>query len=464
MTLNNKEYDSKLKQKGILYRRIGEYITSLVPIDHICLVCGTITNKPPKKVLAGVGCKTCSTKKLTWTNEEYDDKIKSTTYRRIEDYINNLTEIDHKCIVCGSVHKVRPASVLQGHNCKFCSNRASRTTEAHLEDIKGRSISCIGEYINNKTPIEYTCDVCGITWKAKPNNIVSKESGCPNCAKAIKISKGESAILEFIKSIYSGWIVTNDRHILEGKELDIVLPDLGLAFEFNGIYWHREELAGKEYHLNKTKAVEDFGYQLIHINEDEWVNKQDIVKSRIKSILGNTDKIGARKCTIREVSEATSTEFLNTNHIQGSCVSTHRYGMYLGDELVALMTFGIPRYSKDYKFELLRYCSILDYTVVGGASKLLKYFRSLNAGSIVSYSDRRWSVGKLYSTLGFKLSHNSSPNYRYYKGLKSLSRNQCQKHKLVELGYSIELTEKKIMEQRGYHAVYDSGNTVWVLQ
>ena len=76
----NEIYEQKLAAKNIPDKRIGNYTTALVPIEHECTICGIITIKPPKKVLAGVGCKTCSTKKLTWTNEEYDDKIKSTTY------------------------------------------------------------------------------------------------------------------------------------------------------------------------------------------------------------------------------------------------------------------------------------------------------------------------------------------------------------------------------------------------
>ena len=58
---------------------------------------------------------------------------------------------------------------------------------------------------------------------------------------------------------------------LEGQELDIVLPDLGLAFEYNGVYWHSEKFKDKNYHLNKTNTLkENIGYKLIHINSDEW--------------------------------------------------------------------------------------------------------------------------------------------------------------------------------------------------
>jgi len=102
--------------------------------------------------------------------------------------------------------------------------------------------------------------------------------------------------------------------------------------------------------------------------------------------------------------------------------------------------------------------------VVGGASKILKYFREHNKGSIVSYGNRSWGVPTLYSNLNFTLVGYSEPNYRYYKGVESLSRYQCQKHKLVAQGYPSDKTEVEIMKSRGYLRVYDCGNSVWEMK
>jgi hypothetical protein len=131
------------------------------------------------------------------------------------------------------------------------------------------------------------------------------------------------------------------------------------------------------------------------------------------------------------------------------------------------MTFGIPRFTKEYDYELIRYCCKLNTTVVGGASKLLKYFRSKHAGSIISYADRRWSTGNLYAKLGFSFKHNSAPGYKYYKGKKVLSRYQCQKHLLKTLFPELweeAKSETAIMSEAGYNKVFDCGNSVWVLK
>jgi G:T-mismatch repair DNA endonuclease (very short patch repair protein) len=66
----------------------------------------------------------------------------------------------------------------------------------------------------------------------------------------------EREVYEFILSLYNKEIIRNDRTVLNGKELDIYLPDYNLAIEFNGLYWHSEDYVGKNYHLNKTIECE----------------------------------------------------------------------------------------------------------------------------------------------------------------------------------------------------------------
>jgi len=460
----NELHDKKLLERGIKYTRIGNYTTQYEKIEYKCHGCGLVELKTPKGVLGGRGCKACFTKSLTKTSEQYDEEISESTYTRLEPYRCALTEILHKCKKCGSEHLVRPQSVINGHECRFCANRASKTTSSYIEELEGRSIEVLSEYVGNKALVLHKCTVCNHEWKARPNNVLSKDSGCPNCALAASTSRGEKELLEFIHSTYTGWIIENDRTILDGKELDIVLPDLGIAFEYNGVYWHNSDNVGKYYHINKTNSCfNNSGYTLIHVFEDMWENKKDILKSRIRSLFGITTKIYARNCEVREI--AFPYDFLEENHLQGAgTTSSINLGLYYLDELVAVMTFSTPRFTKGYKYELIRFCSLLDITVVGGASKLLKYFKSTYPGNIISYSNKTWSNGNLYKQLGFTYLRTSEPNYRYYKGIKSLSRMSCQKYKLVEQGFDPNLTEEQIMKDRGYFKVYDAGNDVWGLE
>lgn len=147
----------------------------------------------------------------------------------------------------------------------------------------------------------------------------------------------------------------------------------------------------KKYHLNKTIDCEKAGYRLIHIFEHEWINKQEIIKSKLKALFNvEQTKIYARKCLIKEISNTEKNDFLNQYHIQGADKSKVKLGLYFKDELIAVMTFGKPRFNKNYEYELIRYAT--SKQVIGGASKLLKYFeRNYKPESIITYADRCYS-------------------------------------------------------------------------
>lgn len=115
-----------------------------------------------------------------------------------------------------------------------------------------------------------------------PNEHLMGE-GCPECSKLLKRSKGEKELCNFIKSIYSGEVLENNRKIINGKELDIYLPKLKLALEYNGEYWHQiAEQREPGYHENKQKACIDKGIKLIEIWENEWKNNKEEIKLLIQ--------------------------------------------------------------------------------------------------------------------------------------------------------------------------------------
>ena len=132
------------------------------------------------------------------------------------------------------------------------------------------------------------------------------------------------------------------------------------------------------------------------------------------------------------------------------------------------MTFGKPRFNKEYDYELLRFCNTLNTSVMGGASKLLSYFiKNYNPKSILSYANLRWSMGNLYEKLGFTLISQSSPNYFYFNNDLILhSRIEFQKHKLKDKleNYNPDLTESENMYNNGYRKIYDCGNLVYEMK
>jgi len=128
------------------------------------------------------------------------------------------------------------------------------------------------------------------------------------------------------------------------------------------------------------------------------------------------------------------------------------------------MTFGKSRFNKKVAWELLRFCNKINYLVIGGASRLFKYFVKKYDDSVISYADKRYSIGNLYKNLGFKLSHESKPNYFYWKhNLVLQSRIQYQKHKLKDKleNFNLKLTESENMYNNGFRKIFDCGNQIW---
>ena len=129
------------------------------------------------------------------------------------------------------------------------------------------------------------------------------------------------------------------------------------------------------------------------------------------------------------------------------------------------MSFGKARYNKNYQFELLRYCCLLNTCVIGGASRIFKNFiKNHSPESIISYCHRHLFSGKIYKTIGMQFSHYTKPAYWYTHDYDSLhSRVKFQKHKLEKIlpNFDANMTEVDNMKNNGYDRIWDCGNSVW---
>lgn len=277
------------------------------------------------------------------------------------------------------------------------------------------------------------------------------------------ISIQEIQLLDFIKSITNKECLQKYRKFK--KEIDIYIPELKLGFEFNGVYWHSDKFKSKDYHYQKWKLCNENDVKLIYIWEDDWKNKQKIVKSNISANLNAIQNIiYARKCIIKKVNNEETKQFLNTNHLQGQCQSSIKFGLYYNECLVSLMAFGKKRMimnqqSNDNDYELLRFCNKINTLVIGGASKLFKYFiDNYKPNSIISLADCSISNGNLYKILGFKEVGHTGLNYWWVKNGIRYHRSNFMKHKLVAQGYDKNKSETEIMQELKCHKIYGPGN------
>lgn len=354
---------------------------------------------------------------------------------------------------------------LKKHGIKNLTIRKIRNLEAYkiiddkekLINLYNSGLTCeqIAEPLNvTKGLIARTLKSYGVALRT-PNSYERKIN---------RVSGEEQELINFITGVYSGKIKTSNRSILNGRELDLHLPELNLAIEYNGLYSHsykpweeRESLIkGPNYHLNKTLDCEKQGIRLIHIFSDEWNYKRSIVESIIKSKLGLNYRIYARKCSVVEVGVLDKNNFLNANHIQGEDKSGIKLGLQYNGELVCLMTFNKSRFNKNYEWELVRFCNKSGLNVVGGFSKLLKAFRNSYNGSVVSYADRRWSDGGVYLKNGFELIRVNKPAY-YYVDRDYLIRHNRMKFQKKLIG-AYKCTEYEKAREMGFNRIYDCGS------
>jgi len=250
----------------------------------------------------------------------------------------------------------------------------------------------------------------------------------------------------------------------------LYIPNKNIAIETNGLYWHTEVSGGKNknYHLNKTKTSSVKGIRLIHILETEWNHSKEVVKSVLNSILSKrNNQIYARKCVVKEVASNEKSKFLVESHLQGNDHATIKLGLYHENELVSLMTFVKSRFDKNFEWEMSRFCSKLNTTIVGGSSKLYAHFvKHYKPKSVVSYSDRRYFSGETYIKLGFSFASNTPPNYHYiidnYDSIQN--RINWQKAKLSKklVSFDASLSEWENMKNNGFDRIWDCGHTKWI--
>jgi len=370
----------------------------------------------------------------------------------------------------GKPHHFQSEEIIKKRVEKYKDNITNRILDslpANLTYIKrepNKNITDMYIFLN--------CNKCNSDFEITRQLFSHRKSGnveiCLGCNPIHSGKSGsENEVYSFISSIYSGEVIQGFR--LDNKEIDIYLPHLKIGFEFNGVYWHSNLYKENNFHLNKTKFFQILDISLIHIWEDDWAHKRDIIKSIISNKIGlTTNRIGARKCQIREVDNNLVRDFLNGNHIQGFVGSKVKLGLFYEDELVSLMTFGnlrrsLGQKSKGDHWELLRFCNKLNTQVIGGASKLFRYFlKNFVVGQIISFCDYSRSTGELYKKIGFNFSHLSQPNYYYVIDGIRKHRFNFRKDKLVKSGADSNLSESKIMSNLGYYRIYDCGMQKWV--
>lgn len=489
------------------YEFLSEYKGVSTKIKVKCKTCNDIFMVTPTNLKYNKGkyhfCPNCANKRTSESKIKdihyIEEKILNLNsgynpYEFLSEYKGTSKHITVRCKTCNDIFDVKPSNIITAlkknngkYYCPTCNNmkRSKKSYEEKLYEINP-NIKNIEPYISRRDKIKHECLRCHYIWEATPNNTL-KGNGCPACARRYGSSKVEEEICSFLSSRKIDYELRNRKILPSKKEIDIYIPSCNIAIECDGEYWHSDKYKEKNYHLDKTKECNELGIQLIHIFDTEWKHKQNILEDKILTLCNKTndfDKIYARQCYIKEISNKTKDAFLNKNHIQGKDISSIRLGLFCRfyyedtecekSELLAVMTFCKPRRAlghtskTEYDYELSRFAVKGKHIVVGGFSKLLKYFeRNYDWNKIITYADKRYSLGNVYLKNNFSLLRISKPNYWYYDNGKDIlyHRYNFRKSQLKYYFpniYSDNKTEFEIMNSvKNYDRIYDCGNYVF---
>jgi hypothetical protein len=451
------------------------YVNKETYIDIYCIYHGWIKQKPNNHVENG--CHHCSGRGIG-KHDRYSFIKRAIQingyiydYSKVLDNFSGLNSvIELGCPTHGWFKVVAANHLTEGRGCSKCNGGVFYTHNDFLEKANKKhnnKFKYLSKYTRSHDPITIECSKHGVFEQLAYVHLQSIHA-CQKCAAELGQSAGENEVADYIANLGIN-IIRNDNTFLgKSKEIDIYLPDQKVGIEYCGLYYHREGMQTYKFNHNiKTNLADEKNIFLIHLFDKEWKEQKEIVKSRISGILGKNKTIYAKNTEIVQLHKYEKDKFLQETHIQGKDNSSIYFGLKYKDQIVSCMTFGHPRFNKNYNWEMLRFSSILYTHIVGGASKLLSHFRKIYPGTIISYADRRWSQGKLYYILGFNLDKVTEPSYHYYNVSTHAFHNRLkfQKYKLKDMPYYDEkLTEEEIMMLNGYDRVWDAGQMRFVLK
>lgn len=352
-----------------------------------------------------------------------DEKVPKDVLDRLSDYkwmynqrVNLKKSFDVIAAELGVSH-IPVVKWMKIHGIKNVIKNLRVVQEDKLELLKNKDLM-VDLYLTQELTMKEVCEKIGVgntvlTQWFKKHKIIARK---PNEYKRKKnfVSKAEKEIKSYIKKFISeDKFILNDRRLLKGKELDILIPHLNLAIEYDGIFSHiyrpNEEKdclkKDENYHLNKTITCLDQGIQLIHLFSSEWERNKRIARGLIRKKLLKNDRIFAKDCYVKKLTKNAANKFLKSNCIEGELSGDFdAIGLFYNNSLVKVFCYK--------NSEIIRTASRIGISIVGGFKKLLDEFKKDNS-TIYCYVNRRFSNGNLLKSYGFVIDEIIEPKYYY---------------------------------------------------
>lgn len=445
-----------------------------------CPSCGNTTKRAYRLCKDKTTCKLCPS-----PNKKNNNVISFKEALKTESK-GSHRKVLHTCPTCKTSREILFKSALKIKRCKKCATSLTNSNK----NFKGRNNPFYGKK-HDKKSLKVKTRIASNNW-AKSRGFFDYQSLCSKlvseientgytCSylskygdfsdinsetlRSILLKNGRSDLIgknsssyethieNLINSNYSGKIIKQDRSILKGKELDILLPDIKIAIEFNGDFWHSED-KGKDriYHLQKMLMCREKGIRLYTFWQSKWDKYPIQHELFIKKLVSKPNRIYARKCRIVKDKNILK-KFIAKNHLQGSAASIEYIGLEYEDNIVAACS--VSKHHRGGPLVLNRVC-FSNYQVVGGLEKMLKHLNK----ELVTWSDNCYSPeGLMYKNSGFVYVANLKPDYWYID--KNGKYHSKQSQKKSNTGCPKHMTESEWSKALGLQKVWDCGKIKW---
>lgn len=297
-----------------------------------------------------------------------------------------------------------------------------------------------------KHVLKVKCNKCGYEFETNNLSYIHyNKIVCKNCGEEYKDYKPTIMIMDWLTTIGIEY-QKNNRKLIHPYEIDIYLPKYNLAIEVDGNFWHCDKFHDKDYHIMKTKLCSEKGIRLIHIFEDEIVNKFDTVKSYLGRILGLNKEIDSSSCSIERVDIDKIKEFVSLNSLLNGIESCENISLILNKEVV--MSILYQQLQEDV-LNIVGFATRNGLTVKNGIKILIEKIKSLYNPSIIEISyDVRWygfgyQDNELYE-MGFKKKAILPPFPWYVRKGDMYNRQAALPHG----------------EERNFYRIWDCGSVV----
>jgi len=212
--------------------------------------------------------------KHEFAKENYE--LLTTEYKNCKQKLNYICPRGHK-------HSITWNDWKTGCRCAYCATKAKKTIDFIKGEFKEEGYELLTKkYTNAQQKLDYICpkghkhSISWGNWKTGYR--------CPYCIGII--SKEETQVKDFVISL-GVKISPNDRHQIfnpetnYGLELDIFMPDLNKAIEYNGEYWHQD----KDRDSLKQQLCRNRNIDLLTIWDKEWINDYKGCQEKIKNFV-----------------------------------------------------------------------------------------------------------------------------------------------------------------------------------